>query len=68
MVDKETKSYPEDAGNVEDVTNELVAVVLQLILGEDSGVFLGGVSELGPSFSSLILVSSCSASIVCSSY
>ena len=33
MVDKETKSYPEDAGNVEDVTNELVVVVLQLLLG-----------------------------------
>ena len=33
MVDKETKSYPADAGNVEDVTNELVVVVLQLLLG-----------------------------------
>ena len=33
MVDKETKSYPENAGNVEDVTNELVVVVLQLLLG-----------------------------------
>ena len=32
MVDKET-SYPEDAGNVEEVTNELVVVVLQLLLG-----------------------------------
>ena len=33
MVDKETNSYPEDTGNVEDVTNELVVVVLQLLLG-----------------------------------
>ena len=33
MVDKETKNYPEGAGNVEDVTNELVVVVLQLLLG-----------------------------------
>ena len=29
MVDKETKSYLEDAGNVEDVTNALVVVVLR---------------------------------------
>ena len=33
MVGKETKNDPEEAEEVEEVTNELVVVVLQLLLG-----------------------------------
>ena len=33
MVNKETTNDPKDAEDVEEVTNELVVVVLQLLLG-----------------------------------